>query len=159
MFKDGAIEGIVIRPLRKYGDKRGWLCELFRSDELAGEFMPAMSYLSETLPGVMRGPHEHVDQADVFCFVGPSNFKLVLWDNRQKSSTYRNRMVSFLGEENPSQVVIPAGVVHAYKNVGEKPGWVINFPNRLYRGEGRKGPVDEIRYEENSHCEFKVDEA
>jgi hypothetical protein len=29
-----------------------------------------MAYISVTEPNVQRGPHEHVDQADLFCFIG-----------------------------------------------------------------------------------------
>src|SRR5215211_4649557 len=63
-FINGAIHDVLVRPLRKFRDERGWLAELFRQDELAEEFYPAMAYVSATLPGVTRGPHEHVDQAD-----------------------------------------------------------------------------------------------
>jgi len=159
MFTNGEIGGVIVRPLTKHEDRRGWLFEMFRSDELDPEYLPAMSYISMTLPKVTRGPHEHVDQADLFCFVGPSNFKVVLWDNRRKSPTHKNRGVLYVGEDHPSQVIIPAGVVHAYRNVGEKPGWVINFPNRLYKGAGEKEPVDEIRHEANPLTEFQIDEA
>ena len=38
-------------------------------------------------------------------------------------------------------LVIPAGVVHAYRNVGNEPGVVFNCPNRMYKGPGRKEPV------------------
>jgi dTDP-4-dehydrorhamnose 3,5-epimerase-like enzyme len=55
-----------VRDIRKFEDDRGWLTELFRHDELAPEFFPVMAYISSTLPGVTRGPHEHVDQADLF---------------------------------------------------------------------------------------------
>jgi dTDP-4-dehydrorhamnose 3,5-epimerase len=75
-FRDGEIKGVVVRKLVRNLDSRGWLAELFRSDELDEEFFPAMSYISATTPGVTRGPHEHWDQADFFCFIGPSNFKL-----------------------------------------------------------------------------------
>lgn len=158
MFKNGEIGGVIVRPLKKHEDIRGWLSELFRSDELDPEHLPVMSYVSMTLPEVTRGPHEHVDQADLFCFVGPSNFKVVLWDNRSESPTHRTRGVFYVGEDNPSQVIVPAGVVHAYKNVGQKPGWVINFPDRLYKGAGGKEPIDEIRHEDNPRTEFQIDE-
>src|SRR6266446_3594277 len=91
-FHAGLIDGVLWKPLRKFPDPRGWLCELFRNDELPAEFHPAMAYLSVTEPGVARGPHEHVEQADYFCFLGPSNFKVYLWDNRRKSKTYRARL-------------------------------------------------------------------
>src|SRR5687768_8568105 len=91
-FKQAEINGVVVRDLRKFKDDRGWLAELFRHDELEQEFYPAMAYTSSTNPGVTRGPHEHVDQADLFCFIGPSNFKLRLWDNRPQSDTFNNVM-------------------------------------------------------------------
>ena len=91
-FKPGEIAGVVVRELRKFTDSRGWLTELFRHDDWTAEFYPAMAYLSSTHPGVTRGPHEHVDQADLFCFIGPSNFKLRMWDNRKDSETFQNVM-------------------------------------------------------------------
>ncbi|HEX8685325.1 MAG TPA: hypothetical protein VF654_02450, partial [Pyrinomonadaceae bacterium] len=66
-FTRGKIAGVVVRDLRKFVDERGWLAELFRHDELEEEFYPRMAYTSVSLPGVQRGPHEHADQADLFC--------------------------------------------------------------------------------------------
>ena len=83
-YIDGEIEGVVMRPLKVFNDSRGWLVELFRQDELVQEWWPVMTYVSQTLPGVTRGPHEHVDQTDGFAFLGPSDFKLFLWDIRSR---------------------------------------------------------------------------
>jgi dTDP-4-dehydrorhamnose 3,5-epimerase len=157
-FKCGEVTGVVVRGLRKFADERGWLAELYRDDEAAEEFRPAMAYISTTLPGNRRGPHEHADQADHFCFIGPSNFKLRLWDNRPASETFGNVMTLFVGEDNPASVVVPAGVVHAYQNVGHAPGVVVNLPNRLYRGAGRRGAVDEIRHEDDPGTPFRMDD-
>lgn len=153
-FSEGEIKGVVVRELKKFFDKRGWLTELFRKDELDEEFLPAMAYISSTNPGVTRGPHEHWDQADFFCFIGPSDFKLRLWDNRKDSETFGSMMTMVVGETNPAAVLIPAGVVHGYKNVGETDGIVINCPNRLYAGAGRKEEVDEIRHENDGESTF-----
>jgi dTDP-4-dehydrorhamnose 3,5-epimerase len=95
-FHSGKIDGVIWRPLRKYQDGRGWLCELFRHDEAPPEFHPVMGYISLTERGVARGPHEHTGQADFFCFLGPSNFKMYLWDNRPKSGTYLARQVEII---------------------------------------------------------------
>lgn len=150
------INGVIIKELKKFVDERGWLAELFRQDEIEKNIYPVMSYISMTLPGVIRGPHEHREQTDYFCFIGPSNFKIYLWDNRKYSDTYKNKMIIFAGEDNPKAIIVPPGVVHAYKNVGMKPGIVINFPNKLYAGWGKKEEVDEIRYE-GIESEFRVD--
>ena len=157
MFHLRAIDGVIWKPLRTYHDDRGWLCELFRNDELPAEFHPVMAYVSMTQPGIARGPHEHAHQADCFCFIGPSNFKLYLWDNRPASSTYRAHQTDVIGVDKPMLVVIPAGVVHAYQNVGNVHGLVYNLPNRLYKGPGRKEPVDEIRHEADAKSPYRLD--
>jgi dTDP-4-dehydrorhamnose 3,5-epimerase len=156
-FRDGEINGVVVRKLVRNLDSRGWLTEIFRSDELDEEFFPAMGYISSTNPGVTRGPHEHWDQADYFCFIGPSNFKLRLWDNRKDSETFLYRSTVIVGQDNPATVLIPKGVVHAYQNVGDVDGIVINCPNRLYRGAGRKDEVDEIRHENDGDTIYRMD--
>ena len=157
-FRKGPIEGVVVRNIRKFVDERGWLSELFRHDELGEEFHPAMGYVSITLPGVVRGPHEHVSQADFFTWVGPGDFKVSLWDNRQESHTYLNRMELFLGANHPGSVLVPIGVVHGYRCVSHEPGWVFNFPNRLYMGKSKMDPIDEIRHEDDPLNPFVLDE-
>ncbi len=156
-FHSGPIADIVWRPLKRFDDKRGWLCELFRTDDIATEYRPEMGYLSMSWAGVARGPHEHVDQADLFCFIGPGDFQIYLWDNRPHSPTYWNRQVRVVGSSEPMSLIIPPGIVHAYKNVGTQPGMVYNFPNQLYRGKGRTQPVDEIRHEDDLGTPFVLD--
>ena len=157
IFRDGIVADIRWLLLHKHDDARGWLCELFRADELPAGVVPAMAYLSTTAVGVARGPHEHVDQTDYFCFLGPSNFKVYLWDIRPSSPTYQVRQVDVVGADKPIALIVPPGVVHAYKNVGSVPGLVVNCPNRLYKGHGRKEPVDEIRHEERVDSMFQLD--
>ena len=157
MFREGPIAGVSVKPLRCFSDARGWLFELYREDELAAENHPVMAYVSQTLPGVVRGPHEHYSQTDVFAFVGPGDFTIYLWDTRRDSPTYSCRQRVVAGESNPAQVVVPPGVVHAYKNTSAVPGLVFNCPNRLYAGQRRKEPVDEIRHEDVCDAPFLID--
>jgi dTDP-4-dehydrorhamnose 3,5-epimerase len=154
---DSQIEGVMMQELGKHDDQRGWLVELYRNDELPGGNEPVMAYVSETKPGVCRGPHEHVDQSDYFAFIGPGNFKLYLWDMREDSPTYRTKQTAVLGEAHRCGVIIPPGVIHAYKCVSETNGWVFNGPNRLYAGEGKSQPVDEIRHEEIEDSPYILD--
>ena len=157
-IKKGPIEGVVVTAFRKFLDERGWLAELFRHDELPAEFHPAMAYASVTLPGVLRGPHEHVDQADLFTWVGPGDFKVTLWDNRADSPTYLNRMELGMGANNPGSILVPKGVVHGYRCISHEPGLVINCPNQLFMGEGKKFLIDEIRHEDDPANPFVRDE-
>jgi dTDP-4-dehydrorhamnose 3,5-epimerase len=152
------INGVIIREFHRHHDQRGWLAELFRHDELPREYHPTMSYISLTRPGVTRGPHEHREQADLFCFLGSSTFRLYLWDNRSDSPTFDQSWFIDVGEERYVLVIVPPGVVHAYRNIGAVDGLVFNAPNRLYAGEGRQSPVDEIRYEDDHDCRFRIDD-
>ncbi|MCL2824763.1 MAG: dTDP-4-dehydrorhamnose 3,5-epimerase family protein [Polyangiaceae bacterium] len=156
-FAEGLIDGVQVRELVRYTDDRGWLIELFRADGVDGDICPVMGYVSVTHPGITRGPHEHRDQGDWFCFLGPSDFLLVLWDNRADSPTYCNRMRMVVGGSRAVSVVVPKGVVHGYRNVGAVEGMVVNLPNRLYRGNGATGEVDEIRHELDSNSGFDMD--
>ena len=121
------------------------------------EARPVMGYLSMTLPGVARGPHDHREQTDLLVFPGPSDFEVTLWDNRADSPTFGQRESFLLGQGRPATIVVPPGVVHGYRNTGSVEGRVLNFPNRLYKGPGRAEPVDETRYEDDpeSPCRFE----
>jgi dTDP-4-dehydrorhamnose 3,5-epimerase len=157
IFEPGQVHDVIVRQLPRHDDARGWLTELFRCDELPAQFLPVKAYISSTRPGITRGPHEHVDQADLFCFLGPSNFKVRMWDNRSDSPTYRKVSTLVAGENDPQLVIIPKGVVHAYQNIGDKDGIVINCPNRLYKGDRRGEEIDEIRHEDNPDTIFRMD--
>ena len=150
------IEDVIITPLEFRHDKRGWLTELFRSDELTEFLVPVMAYVSETCPGVSRGPHEHRDQTDLFCFFGPGDMTLYLWDTRESSLTRGAKLQILVGESNPCRVIVPPGVVHGYKNISDKNALVFNAPNRLFAGVNRESPVDEIRHEDDEHSPFQI---
>ena len=148
-WTDGEIDGVILGPIGRFSDSRGWLSELFRSDEIDSVVMPRMGYVSLTYPGVSRGPHEHVEQSDMFAFLGPGNFELRCWDHRPESPTLGNTLLIVVGVDNPMAVIVPPCVVHGYTNVSDVDGLVMNFPNRLYAGQGKSEAVDEIRHEDD----------
>jgi len=99
-FEKGEIEGVVIKKLVRFSDERGFLIETFRKDFLPNHALPVMNVISYTKPGIVRGPNEHSKQNDIFCFFGPGNFLIRLWDDRKESKTYGNVMDIFAGKEN-----------------------------------------------------------
>lgn len=148
------IKGVVIKKLNKYIDERGWLTEIYRDDEI--NYKSAMAYVSLTKPGVIRGPHEHEKQSDMFVFSGPGNFELHLWDRREDFETNGEYYKEIFGEDNPAAVIVPPGVVHGYKNISEVDALSINLPDKLYKGEGKKEEVDEIRWEVKADSPYKI---
>lgn len=155
-WKDEEIEGCRIQQLRQFSDERGWLAEFFREDELPEELHPVMGYLSLTHPGIARGPHEHEAQTDLFLFFD-GQFRVYLWDARRNSPTFGHRRRLELGAAVKAVVIVPPGVVHAYRNVGETDAFIVNCPNALYAGEGKVEPVDEIRHEDLEDSPYVMD--
>jgi dTDP-4-dehydrorhamnose 3,5-epimerase len=138
------IEGVKIKKLVKHCDDRGFFAELVRDDEpdLLSRFGQAswsMSY-----PGVIKAFHYHEKQDDLWFF--PSgNAQVVLHDLRDGSSTKGKTDVYYLGEENPIMLLIPKGIAHGYRVLGEKPAAIIYFTTESY---DREDP-DEKRIEWN----------
>src|SRR3989344_2445478 len=131
-----AINVVKINPITIYEDERGWLAECFRSDNI--NITPEMSYFSYTKYNEIRGPHKHIYQTDFFVFIGPGNFKLYLWDNQPRSKTRGKNIEIIVGESNPVSVIVPPQIVHGYKSISKSGSFSINYPNKLYKGVGKK---------------------
>jgi len=156
-FLDGEIDGVSVTRLSRHVDHRGWLVELYRRDELPAEQMPVMAYVSQTEPGAARGPHEHHEQTDVFAFLGDGRWRVWLWDIRPDSPTWGRRHRIEVEPDDGVRIVVPPGVVHAYRNVGATPAWIFNAANRLYAGQGRASAVDEVRHEDRPGDPYVMD--
>lgn len=125
------IEGVKIKKLVKHCDDRGFFAELVRDDEphlleKFGQASWSMSY-----PGVIKAFHYHEKQDDLWFF--PSgNAQVVLYDLREGSPTKGETDVYYMGEENPIMLLIPKGVAHGYRVLGNKPATIIYFTTESY---------------------------
>ncbi|MCM3571047.1 dTDP-4-dehydrorhamnose 3,5-epimerase family protein [Neobacillus mesonae] len=124
------IEEVKIKKLIKHCDDRGYFMELIRDDEnLLSRFGQAS--MSMSYPGVIKAFHYHEKQDDVWFFpIG--NAQVVLYDLREDSKTNGQTDVFYMGEENPIVLVIPKGVAHGYRVLGEKPAAIIYFTTKSY---------------------------
>jgi len=156
IFEIPGLPGVRLEALSVFKDIRGSLHELFRMDEVPGGFKPLMACSSWSHAGIARGPHQHVEQDDYFTFAGPSNFRVFLWDDRPGASGPAKGWVINTGEQAPTRIHVPRGVVHAYQNTGSAPGLVVTVTSLLFKGEGRRDPVDEIRHELIPHSPYQI---
>jgi dTDP-4-dehydrorhamnose 3,5-epimerase len=126
------IEGVQVKKLKVISDERGRLMEILRCDEEI--FMKfGQVYLTTTYPQVVKAWHYHRVQTDfITCVKGM--LKLVLYDDRQGSSTYGEINEFFIGDYNPCMVRVPNMVYHGWKCISEEEALVVNAPTEPYNG-------------------------
>ena len=89
------IEGVKIINLKKIPDERGAIFHMLKNtDEHFSEL--GEIYFSICYPGIIKGWHEHTKQTQNYCVID-GMMKLVLFDNRPKSTTYKKLQEIFFG--------------------------------------------------------------
>lgn len=124
------IEGVIIKKLLKIPDERGVIMHMLRTDDKEFKKFGEV-YFSKAYPGVIKGWHLHKKMTLNYC-VTEGMVKLVLYDNRKKSNTYKEIQEIFIGEDNYCLVQIPPGVVNGYKTIGTKPSFLVNCPTDVH---------------------------
>jgi dTDP-4-dehydrorhamnose 3,5-epimerase len=124
------IEGVKVKKLRLIPDERGYLMEILRSDWEEYERFGQV-YVTAAYPGVVKAWHYHKLQTDhLACIHGMA--KVVLYDSREDSPTYREVKELFIGHLNPCLVKIPPLVMHGFKGIGQDVALIVNAPTELY---------------------------
>ena len=124
------IEEVKIKKLKVIPDERGRLMEMLRSDdELFKKF--GQVYMTTAYPGVVKGWHFHKIQTDNMVVV-KGMMKIVLYDSRKDSPTYKEVDEFFMGEHNPALLQIPNYVLHGFKCISEYEAMCINVPTEPY---------------------------
>jgi len=139
------IEDVAVKKLTVHRDDRGFFCELIRqSDDF---FQAKFGQLSHSLvkKGVFKAWHLHKKQTDwIYCATG--KIKLVLYDTRKKSPTFKKLTEIILGEKHRQVVKIPPGVAHGYKVTH-------GMANIIYLMNQEYNPDDELKI---SHDDPKI---
>jgi dTDP-4-dehydrorhamnose 3,5-epimerase len=138
---DRLIEGIRVEPIALWPDDRGHFMEVLRvSHGLAADFPAATSQVSATVTyaGIVKAFHYHLRQSDCWTVV-KGMLQVGLVDLRRGSPTFGERNTIYVGEKRPWQVLIPPGVAHGYKVIGQDAAVLVYVTSRFY------DPEDECR--------------
>jgi dTDP-4-dehydrorhamnose 3,5-epimerase len=131
------IDGVRVIPLRRIPDERGTIFHMLRSTDphflQFGEI-----YFTSVYEGIVKGWHRHEEMTlNYACIFGRT--KIVLYDERDGSSTRGRLLEVFLGPDNYSLVVIPPGIWTGMKGMSRPFALVANCathphdPNRTTR--------------------------
>lgn len=135
------IADVRVQPLALWPDDRGYFLEVQRMGRgLPAEFPAATTQVSAAVnyPGTIKAFHYHLHQTDCWTPVG-GLLQIALVDLRTASPTYGARNTLYAGALRPWQILIPPGVAHGYKVVGQEPALLVYLTDRFYN------PTDEGR--------------
>jgi dTDP-4-dehydrorhamnose 3,5-epimerase len=126
-----ALAGVFVRHSVTQADERGTLTEIYDERWELDADTVRFVYTSTIRPGLVRGWVVHLEQDDRLFFI-KGTAKLALYDARENSETAGRVTVYYLGDHDRALVRIPAGVVHAVKNVGTDEVVFVNLPTQPY---------------------------
>lgn len=149
------IEGVKVKKLKVLPDDRGRLMEILRVSET--KIQPQQIYITTAYENVVKDKksfHMHNNQTDCFCCV-KGRIKLVLVDIRDNSKT-KDEINDFeIGEENFCLVIIPQGVLHAFKSL-EGEAFIVNCITPEYSHENPdEMRIDNKYYDWDRLCPIK----
>lgn len=135
------IDGVRISANALWPDDRGYFQEVMRFGKgLPADYPAASTQVSAAVsyPGTIKAFHYHLYQRDVW---SPASgmLQVALVDLRVASPTFGRRNTLYIGMLRSWQVLIPAGVGHGYKVIGEQPAVLVYVTDRFYN------PADEGR--------------
>jgi len=129
------IDGVRYRLTRPVSHRQGHLTEVFRADWGLTEAPIVQVNLTITFTGEVRAWGIHRFTVDRL-FAATGSLCIVCYDGRRESPTFRCVNEFLLGERNQGLVVIPPGVYHGWKNIGNDEATIVSMPSRLYDHDG-----------------------
>ena len=118
------IDGVSVRNLRQIPDERGKIMHMLRADDPHFDKLGEI-YFSTVYPGAIKAWHIHKEMTLNYAVVS-GMIKMVLYDDRESSSTRGALMELFVGESNYCLITVPALVWNGFKGIGGHPAIVAN---------------------------------
>ena len=119
------LDELLVRPLTRRTDDRGWLAEILRAGEgVAAPF--GQIFVTVAKPGVTKGRHYHTRKIEWFCVIHGKG-RLVLQD----LATHERTEVE-MGDENLVTVRIPPNVGHQITNTGAEPMVLLVYAEEVF---------------------------
>jgi len=140
------IEGVLVVPKKIVGDDRGKVMHVLRSDDPSFDHF-GEAYFSEIFAGVTKGWKLHtLSVSNMVVPVGEVRF--VMFDASEGSATKGEYDDVTIGESNYQMLVVPPGVVYAWRNSADRSALVLNCATELWSaGESSHLPLEAYPFE------------
>ena len=121
------INGVVVKPLRRIPDERGFVMHMLRADDPEFEKFGEI-YFSTAYPGVIKGWHQHKEMT-LNLVVPIGSIRFVVYDNRKDSSTAGNFEEIILSKEHYARLTVPPKLWVGFQGVGKGTNLLLNIAN------------------------------
>jgi dTDP-4-dehydrorhamnose 3,5-epimerase len=152
------LANVRIEPTAVWPDDRGHFQEVLRIGHgLPSPFPAQTTQVSATVtyPGIVKAFHYHEHQYDCWSVV-KGMLQVALVDLRSSSRTFGQRNTLYVGELRPWQLLIPPGVAHGYKVIGEHAAVLVYVTSRFYDpADEHRIPFDDRRVNYDWETQFK----
>ena len=118
------ISGVKITPLKQIIDERGKVMLMMRNDDAYFKKFGEI-YFSCTHPGVVKAWHMHKKMTLNYAIIS-GQLKIVLFDDRKKSSTKGALQEIYMSTENYFLLSVPPLVWNGFKGIGTETSIVAN---------------------------------
>ena len=119
------IKGIIINKLKIISSEKGDVLHMLRNDENSFKSF-GECYFSEVNPDKIKGWKKHNIQNQFFS-VPVGRLKLVLYDDRASSETYKTINEIILGRpDSYYRINIPPGIYYSFKCLTKTPALIVN---------------------------------
>lgn len=118
------ISGVIIQPLKQIEDERGKVMHMLRKD--SDNFMGfGEVYFSVIYKDKVKAWKRHFKMTQHFA-VPVGKVRLVIYDGRSDSPTFKEVQKIELGEDNYNLVRIPPKLWYGFQGLSDNPGLMVN---------------------------------
>jgi UDP-2-acetamido-2,6-beta-L-arabino-hexul-4-ose reductase len=107
--------GVIVERITPFSDARGLVVEPLTTDLIAAQ---QNVHIVLTEPGCIRGNHYHMRGTEITLVIGPALARI------REGGEVRDTIVP---DGEAFRFTIPAGVPHAFQNIGTKPIVLVGF--------------------------------
>jgi len=118
------IDGVIITPKKQISDDRGKIIHMLRNDDKIFKKFGEI-YFSCIYPNKIKAWHLHKSMTLNYSLIY-GKIKLVLFDDRKKSKTYKNFQEIILSTENYSVVTVPPMIWNGFKCLSKETSILAN---------------------------------
>lgn len=114
----------IIKNLIAWTDKRGWLVEMLKRNEIDEDIKQI--YAATIEPGCVRGNHYHQKRVEWF-FIAGGSAQICLEDIKTKAKELIDTT-----PEKPQRITINRNIAHAVKNISGETIYLFSAQNNIF---------------------------